>query len=420
MLDGRRVVITGMGVVAPNGIGIDNFWDSLVHGRSGVRKITHFDASSYPCQVAAEVPDFDPKDYMDPKTAKRLARFAQFAFAASKMAVQDSEIDFTQEDPCRIGVHIGTAMGGEDVNEIQHTIFLEKGLKRISPFTAFSCSTHSASGIISCEFKLKGTNTTIAAGCNSGLDAFYLAYNAIRLGDADLVIVGAGEAPITPYIYGVFCATGFLSREYQKPKEALKPYDINADGTVLGEGGGILIIEELGHALKRGSKIYGEVLSYSSLSEAFDFVQVDTNNGTMALNFEQTLNKAQMDIGEVDYINAHGNGMLSYDINETEAIKQVFGELAYNILVTSIKPVTGQSFSATGIFQIIATLLALKHGIVPPTINVEHPAPQCDLNYVPNQFLKREIQTALINAHGFGGRITTLLVRKYLSDKSAS
>ncbi|MGO8988952.1 MAG: beta-ketoacyl-[acyl-carrier-protein] synthase family protein [bacterium] len=418
MENNRRVVVTGMGVVAPNGIGIDNFWDSLVHGRSGVRKITHFDASSYPSQIAAEVLNFDPTDYMDSKTAKRLGRFAQFALASAHMAVKDSGIDFSQEDPYRAGVYIGTAMGGEDVNEIQHSIFLEKGLKRVSPLTAFSCSTHSASAIISCEFKLKGANTTIAAGCNSGLDAFYLAYNAIRLGDADFVIVGAGEAPITPYIFGVFCTTGFLSTENEQPERALKPYDLNAGGTVLGEGGGILIIEELRHALERGANIYGEVLSYSSSCEAFDFVGVDSDDATMASNFKQTLSKAGVDIREVAYINAHGNGMLSYDVNETRAIKRAFGELSSDIVVASIKPVTGQSFSATGVFQIIATLLAIKHCVIPPTINLENPAPQCDLNYARNQFLQKQIQTALINAHGFGGRITTLLVGEFMSDKA--
>jgi len=419
-MEKRRVVITGMGVVAPNGIGIDNFWDSLVHGKSAVRKITHFDASSYPSQIAAEVPDFDPTNYMDPKTAKRLGRFAQFALAAARMAVEESAIDFRKENPYRIGVYVGTAMGGEDINEIQHSIFLEKGIKRVSPVTAFACSTHSASAIISCEFKLKGPNTTVAAGCNSGLDAVYLAYNSILLGDADVMIVGAGEAPITPYIFGVFCTTGFLSMENGGPKKALKPYDLNADGTVLGEGGGVLIIEELQHALERGAKIYGEILGYSSSSEAFDFVNVDTDNGTMASNFRQTLNKAKMNIKEVDHINAHGNGMLSYDINETEAIKRVFCELSYNIAVTSIKPVTGQSFSATGVFQVVATLLAMKRSVIPPTINVENPAPQCDLNYVRSQFLERQIHAALINAHGFGGRITTLLIGEFFADRTVS
>ena len=413
-MDKRRVVITGMGVVAPNGTGIDNFWDSLVHGRSGIRKITHFDVTTYPCQIAGVVPDFDPTNYMDPKTARRLSRFAQFAFAASQMAVEDSGIDFTKEDSYRMGVFVGTAIGGGDVIEIQHNIFIEKGLKRIAPYAVFAISTHSASGIIGCKFNLKGPNNTIAAGCNSGLDATYLAFNTICLGDADLVLVGAGESPITPYIQALFCATGFLSRENQAPWKAIKPFDVNADGTVLGEGGAFIIIEEIEHALKRKAKIYGEIISYSALNEAFDFIEVDTDNETMVINFRRVLEKASVDIREIDYINAHGNGMVSYDIGETKAIKRVFGELAYNIPVTSIKPITGQSLSTTGIFQIITSLLVMEHNIIPPTINLKDPAPECDLNYVPNHFLKREVQTALVNVHGFGGRITALIVRKFL------
>jgi len=419
-MEKRRVVITGMGVVAPNGIGIENFWDSLVHGRSGVRKITHFDASSYPSQIAAEVPDFDPTDYMDPKTAKRLSRFAQFALAASQMAVRDAGMDFCREDPYRAGVFIGTAIGGGDVSENQHNIFMEKGFKRISPYACVSISTHSASGIISCEFNLKGPNTTISSGCNSGLDASYLAYNAIRLGDADLMFVGAGEVPITPCIYAIFCATGFLAKGNEDPKRALKPYDVNSDGMVLGEGGAVLIMEDLQHARKRNAKIYGEILSYSSLNEAFDLVEVDTNHETMVANFKHALRNANIDVKEVDYINAHGNGILSYDINETKAIKEAFGELAYNIPVTSIKPVTGHSVSATGLFQIITALLAIKHNTIPPTINIQNPAPECDLNYVRDNPLTKEIQTAIINAHGFGGRITTLIIRQFLPDKSVA
>jgi len=412
-MEKRRVVITGMGVVAPNGIGIDSFWDSLVHGRSGVRKITHFDASTYPSQIAAEVPDFEPTDYMDYRFAKRLGRFAQFALAASQMAVEDSFIEFNQEDPYRMGVFIGTAIGGGDVSETQHNIFVEKGLKRISPYAAVSISTHTASGIISCEFNLKGPNTTISSGCNSGLDASYLAYNSIRMGDADVMIVGAGEAPITPYIYAIFCASGFLSRENGDPKKALKPYDINADGMVLGEGGAIIILEELHHALKRNAKIYGEVLGYAAANEAFDLFGIETDNGAMAYNFRKALDNTNIDIKEIDYINAHGNGLLPYDISETEAIKKVFGELAYNIPVTSIKPVTGHSISSTGIFQIISSLLVMKQGVIPPTINLDNPDPRCDLNYVPNYFVKKEVRISLINGHGFGGRLTTLIVGKY-------
>ena len=417
-MEKRRVVITGMGVVAPNGIGIDNFWDSLVHGRSGVRKINHFDVTSYPCQIAGIVPDFDPTNYLAPKSAKRLSRFAQFAFAASQMAVEDSNIDFNREDPYRMGVYVGTAIGGGDVIETQHNIFLEKGIRRIAPYAVFSISTHSASGIIGCEFKLKGPNNTIAAGCNSGLDATYLAFNTVCLGDADLVIVGAGESPITPYVQALFCATGFLSAENREPWKAVKPFDVNADGTVLGEGGACIIIEELGHALRREAKIYGEILGYSALNEAFDFINVDTGIETMVLNFGRALERAHIDIREIDYINAHGNGMVSYDISETKAIKQVFGELAYNIPVTSIKPITGQSLSTTGIYQVITSLLAMEHDIIPPTINLKEPSPECDLNYVPNHFLRQKVETALINAHGFGGRITVLTLRKYSPEKS--
>jgi 3-oxoacyl-[acyl-carrier-protein] synthase II len=412
-MEKRRVVITGMGVVAPNGIGIDNFWDSLVHGRSAVRRITHFDASSYPSQIAAEVPDFDPTDYMDPKTAKRLSRFAQFALASSRMAVNDSGIDLSKEDPFRLGVLIGTAIGGGDFSENQHNIFLEKGLKRISPYSAISISTHSASGIISSQFRLKGPNTTVSSGCNSGLDASYLAYNAIRIGDADLMIVGAGEAPITPYIYAIFCSSGFLSRENREPKKALKPYDINSDGLVLGEGGAILIMEERDHALKRNANIFGEVLGYSSANEANDIFGLENTNGSMIFNLKQSLINANLDVKDIDYINAHGNGLLPYDISETEAIKKVFGEIAYNIPISSIKPITGHSISTTGIFQIIASLLTIKHSIIPPTINLENPDPQCDLNYVPRYPLKKEIQTVLVNAHGFGGRLTALIVTKF-------
>jgi len=416
-MEKRRVVITGMGVVAPNGTGIENFWNSLINGRSGVRRITHFDASTYPSQIAAEVPDFDPTNYMDSRTAKRSGRFAQFALASARMAVEDSEIDFSREDPYRAGVFVGTAIGGGDVIELQHIIFMEKGIKRIAPYTVVSVSTHSASGIISIEFALKGVNTTISSGCNTGLDATYMAYNSVRLGDADLILVSAGESPITPCIYAFFCASGNLSRENREPWKALRPYDINADGTVLGEGGGSIILEELEHALNRNAKIYGEIISYSSLNEAFDLFGIESENGTMVQNFRQVLRKTDMDYKEIDYISAHGNGILPYDISETEAIKEVFGEYAHHIPVTSIKPITGHSLSATGIYQIVTSLLSMKHSIVPPTINLENPDPRCDLSYVPNHFLKKEVQNVLINAHGFGGRITALILKKFCPDK---
>jgi 3-oxoacyl-[acyl-carrier-protein] synthase II len=413
MPNSRRVVITGIGVVAPNGIGIDNFWNSLVHGRSGIRKITRFDASSYPCQVAAEVPDFDPTEYMNPKTARRLSRFAQFALASARMAVRDSGIKLEQEDPYMMGVFVGTAIGGLDIFEIQHSIFLEKGIKRINPYSAVSCSTHSASAIIACEFNFKGINTTVSAGCNTGLDTAYLGFNSIRLGDADVILVSAGEAPLTPLIHGIFCATGYMARANGEPERAIKPFDLNADGIVLGEGGACIIIEELQHALRRNAKIYGEIVSYSALNEAFDLMEVDKNDNTMAFNLKQVLKKGHIDPSEIEYINAHGNGIVSYDIIETNAIKRVFGDLAYNIPVTSIKPITGHSIGPTPVWQIITSLLAMEHSIIPPTINIQDVSPECDLNYVPNHFIEKSIENCLVNVHGFGGRLTALALSKF-------
>ena len=408
-MERRRVVITGAGVVAPNGIGIDNFWDSLVHGRSGVRKITHFDASTYPTKIAAEVSDFDPLDYMDQKIVKRLDRFVHLAVASASMALEDAEVEIPYKDPYRIGVFTGTAIGGGKTSENQHSVFLEKGFKRLAPYAVFGISTHSASAAISDLFIIRGPNTTISAGCNSGLDACFLAYETILMGDADIMIVSGSEAPITPYIISIFSACGVLSNQNEDPKTAVKPYDINATGMVLGEGGGAIIIEELHHAIRRGAKIYGEILGHASVSEGYVF-GTETDLEPMAMAFKVALEKAHLNPKDIDYINSHGNGILDYDIAETEAIKKIFGELAYQIPISSIKPVTGQSLSPTGIYQIITSLLAIKNGIIPPTINHENPAPNCDLNYVPKFYTQKNVDVALMNAHGFGGRHTVLVV----------
>ncbi len=413
-MEKRRVVITGVGVVAPNGIGIENFWDSLVHGRSAVRRITRFDASSYPCQVAAEVSDFDPTDYMDPKTAKRLDRFAQFALAASKMAIEDSNLDLNIVDPLRIGVAIATGIGGGECKENQHIIFMEKGLRRISPFAAVMICTHSAAGTISCEFGLKGPNFTISSGCTSGLDAIYSAHNAIKLGDADIMLAGAGEAPITPYITAIFCAAGLLSKDNGGPPETtIKPFDYRGKGTALGEGGAILILEELQGALKRKAKIYGEILGYASCNEAYNIFRIDPSGEATAMVIKKAIEKAHIRIKDIDYINAHGNGAPEYDLNETIAIKKVFGESANAIPVTSIKPVTGQSFSVTGILQMITCLSVIRHGIIPPTINHKIPSPGCDLNYVPNHYMEKQVDIALMNALGYGGGHTALVAARF-------
>ena len=408
-MEKRRVVVTGMGVVAPNGIGIENFWNSLIHKQSGVQRITRFDVSSYPIKIAAEVTNFDPLNYMDVSIKKRLDRYVHYSLASAVMAIEDSEIRLDHEDPLRVGVFAATAIGGGETIDIQHSIFVEKGLKRVSPFALRGISTHSAAAAICSSFSIKGPNTTVSSGCNSGLDACYLAYNSIRLGDADVMLVGAGEAPITPYIVALFSSLGILSKQNGDPQMAIKPYDIEASGTVLGEGGGTVILEELSHALNRGANIYGEILGYASMNEAYIY-GTTTDSEMMANAFTKALNNAHLHPRDINYINAHGNGILNYDIGETESIKKVFGEYAYQIPVTSIKPITGQSLSPTGIFQIITSLLVMKNGIIPPTMNHKNPAPQCDLNYVPDRSLEKKVNIALMNAHGFGGIHTVLVL----------
>jgi len=411
-MEKKRVVITGMGVVAPNGIGIDNFWNSLVQGRSGVRSITHFDASTYPCQVAAEVVGFEPNDYMEPKTARKLARFAQFALAASKMAVEDSRITLDSIDPQRIGVIIGTGIGGGDYIEKQHSIFIEKGIRRLSPRGAMIICAHSAVGIISCELGFKGPNTTISAACNSGLDAIYSAYNMIRLGDADIMLAGAGEAPITPCNVGLFCAGGILSSHNEEPQAALKPFDVDSNGIVLGEGGAVIILEELQNALKRKAKIYAEILGYASGNESYDLFEKEPTGDAGSIVMGKAIENAGLRPQDIDYISAHGNGQQEFDLNETLAIKKAFGELAYQIPVTSIKPITGQSFSVTGILQMITCVLVINNSIIPPTINHKNPRPHCDLNYVPDHLIKTEVNIALMNAMGFAGSDTVVIIGK--------
>jgi len=400
-----------MGVVAPNGIGIPDFWESLVQGRSGIRRITRFDASSYPCQIAGEVSNFDPTKYIEPKIARRLDRFAHYAIASASMAFGDTNIGLPHLDPYRFGVFVGAAVGGGETIETQHLIFIEKGFKRIAPYTSRSIASHTVSAAISESFGLRGPNSTIASGCNGGLDVTYMAYNAIRLGDADVMVASVGEAPISPFSWAVSCAVGVMANRNEDPKGAVRPYDADATGMVLGEGGGSIVLEELQHALNRGARIYGEILGYSSTSEA-NLWSSKTEIEALSKAFEITLQKSGLCPADVDYINGHGNGIPSYDLTETEAIKKVFGEIAYRIPISSIKPLTGQSFTATGMYQIITSLLVLEHGIVPPTLNHRKAAPGCDLNYVPGHAIEREAKVALMNAHAFGGRHTVLSVGK--------
>lgn len=411
----RRVVVTGMGVIAPNGIGLAEFWESLINGRSAVKKISYFDASSYPCQVAAEVSKFEPIDYMDLKTSKRIDKFAQFALGASILAIEDANLNLNKIDSYKIGCAFATGIGGGICKENQHLIFIEKGIKRINPFAAIMICPHSAVGIISEKLKIKGPNLTISSGCTSGLDAVYSACNLIKSGDAEIMIVGAGEAPITPYITAIFCAARLLSsNSSENPEETVKPYDKFASGTALGEGGAVLILEELKNALKRNAKIYGEILGCASCNEAYNIFKIDPSGDTTAEVIKKAIENSKLNKDQIEYINAHGNGSHEYDLNETIGIKKVFNNLSKLIPISSIKPVTGQSFSVTGILQIITSLLVINNKIIPPTLNHKVPANGCDLDYVPERFRKKDVNIALINAIGYGGAHTALIVKNFI------
>lgn len=410
----RRVVITGLGILAPNGNGKDAYWDALVNGRSGIRKISSFDPSSFDTRIAGEVKDFDPYDYFDPKLVKRSGRFTHFGVAASKMAVADSEIDLSRENRDRCGVCFGTTIGAEnDIYEGQHKRFLESGPKAVGRFTAPEFTPHITTGYICSELKITGTNSTLSSGCSTGLEVVNWGYKAVKRGEVDVAIVASSDAPIFPFAMSTFCALGILSKRNEEPEKASRPYDKDRDGMVLSEGGAAIVIEELNHALNRGADIYAEIVSYASASEGQDVLRVDTSGKGLVSALGQALIAGKMRGEEIDYICAHGNAIPSYDVAETNAFKTFFKDHAYKIPISSIKSMTGQAYAAGGGFQVVATSLCLKNGFVTPTINLDVPDPLCDLDYVSHHARRFSMETALINSHSVGGTHAVLVLRRY-------
>lgn len=408
----RRVVITGLGVIAPNGIGKDAFWAALKEGKSGIRKITRFDASSYPSQIAGEVHGFDPTDYLSPKSARRMDRFTQFAVAAAKMAIEDSGLKIERENPERMGTIVGTAMGGYAFAEFQHGILLEKGLSRVSPFLMIAVFPSACSGYICLEFGLKGILRTISTACASGTTAVGDAFESICNNKADIMIAGGSDATVTPLILGSLCRGNSISTHNRVPEKASRPFDRNRDGFVLSEGAGMVILEELSHALNRGARIYAEVVSYATTCDAYHMTDPLPSAKEASRAMKLALKQANLDPKEVDYINAHGTSTILNDKTETFAIKNVFGHHAYNLPVSSIKSMTGHLQGASSAVEIITCCLAIKDSIIPPTINYENPDPECDLDYVPNNFRKRELNVVLSNSFGFGGANAVLILKK--------
>lgn len=409
----RRVVITGIGAVTPVGIGKDAFWNALIEGKSGVGPITRFDVSEYTTKIAGEVSDFVVTDFMDKKEAKRMDRSTQYAVAASKMAIEDAKLDLEAENRERIGVIIGTGIGGMEALYEQYKVLFAKGPSRISPFLVPMMIGNMASGMTSIKFGLQGPSSCVVTACATGTNSIGDAVRAIKYGDADVMVAGGTEAPISPAALAGFGSMKALSTRNDEPELASRPFDKDRDGFVMGEGAGIVILEELEHALARGAHIYAELAGYAYNSDAYH-ITAPAPGGVMAAKaMRQALQDGGIDPNEVDYINAHGTSTGLNDKNETMAIKEVFGEHAYELAVSSIKSMTGHLLGAAGGVECIAAALAIEQGIIPPTINYDTPDEGLDLNYVPNVAEKREVRVALSNSLGFGGHNATLALKKY-------
>ncbi len=409
----RRVVVTGLGVISPVGNNKEDFWSALISGQSGIRRITAFDASDYDSQIAGEVKDFDPTRLIPPKELKRMEKFVQFAFCATKEALKDSNLDLSKEDPFRVGVLIGSGIGSLRIIEEQHKILLERGPSRLTPFLIPMLIVNMAPGHISILLGVKGPNSCVATACASGSHAIGDAFKIIQRGDADIMIAGGTESCIVPMGVGGFCALKALSKRNNEPERASRPFDRDRDGFVMAEGAGIVILEELDHAKKRGTKIYAEVAGYGMSGDAYHMTAPDPEGDGPAKCMESALKDAKLRPEDVNYINAHGTSTQLNDKVETLAIKKIFGNYAKKVAVSSTKSMTGHLLGAAGGVEFIACCLAIERNIIPPTINYENPDPDCDLDYVPNKARQAKVDVCLSNSLGFGGHNATLALRRF-------
>ncbi len=409
----KRVVITGTGVITPVGIGTQKFWNAIKEGKSGIDQVSRIDYTKYTTQVAGEIRDFEPEQYIDKKEAKRMDRYTQFAVAAARMAVEDSGIDLEAVDKNRMGVILGSGIGGIETLEDQHEVLLNKGPERISPFFIPMMIANMAAGQIAIALGAKGVNETVVTACASGTNAVGDAFKCIQRGDADIVVTGGTEAPITPIAFAGFCSMKAMSRRNDDPKTASRPFDAERDGFVMSEGAGILIVEEYEHAVKRGANILAEIVGYGSTCDAYHITAPAPEGEGGARAMAMAVKDAGISPEEVGYINAHGTSTPLNDKLETEAIKTVFGEHAYKLAVSSTKSMTGHLLGAAGAIEAIISAYALKDGFLPPTINYTNPDPECDLDYVPNKGRNADIGYALSNSLGFGGHNATIVLKKY-------
>lgn len=409
----RRVVVTGMGVISPFGVGVETFWQAVTEGKSGIGPITRFDASQFTTRIAGEVKDFDATQFVDRKDARRLDRFAQFAWAASRMALEDADLDMDKTDKERVGVLIGSGIGGIEVYEQQVRTMVERGPGRVSPFFVPMMIPDMAAGYVSIQTGAKGHNACTVTACASGANAIGDAARVIERGDADVMIAGGSEASVVPIALAGFCSARALSTRNDDPQRASRPFDKDRDGFVLAEGAGILILESEEHARARGARIYGEIAGYGCTGDAFHITQPAPEGEGAYRAIRQALQDAGVEPGDVDYINAHGTSTEYNDWYETIAIKRALGEAAYDVPITSTKSMTGHMLGAAGAVEAIACLLTIKRGIIPATINFETPDPRCDLNYVFHDSREAKVDIAVSNSFGFGGHNAVLVLRRF-------
>jgi 3-oxoacyl-[acyl-carrier-protein] synthase II len=407
----RRVVVTGLGAVTPLGIGVEPTWEGMRTGRSGITNVTLFDASAFSSQVAGEVKAFDPTDWIEPREVRHTDRFVQFAIAAAKMAVDHAHLDFDAIDRDRAGVLIGSGIGGTWTWEAAHRTLLEKGPGRVSPFFIPMMIMDIAAGRVAMLFGARGPNSAVATACATSAHAIGDAAEIIRRGAAEIMIAGGAEAAVSPLALGGFCAMRALSRRNDDPPAASRPFDRDRDGFVMAEGSGIVILEDLEHARRRGAPVHGEIIGYGMSADAYHITQPCPDGDGMARSMDAALHHAGLSADEIDHVNAHGTATPSGDPAETRALRRVFGERAPHVPCSSTKSVTGHLLGAAGAVELIACLCTIRDHVVPPTVNLDNPDPECDLDYVPHHARELPVRIAMTNSFGFGGHNATLIVR---------
>ncbi|MED0660728.1 beta-ketoacyl-ACP synthase II [Bacillus smithii] len=411
-MEKRRVVVTGLGAVTPVGLNVETTWENIINGVSGIKPLTRVNPDEFPAKVAAEINDFNPEDYLERKEARKMDRFTQYAVAAAIQAVKDADLIIDESNAERVGVWIGSGIGGMETFEQQFETFQKRGYRRVSPFFVPMMIPDMAAGQVSILLGAKGINSCTVTACATGTNSIGDAFKAIQRGDADVMVTGGTEAPITRMSIAGFSANTALSTN-PDPKTASRPFDANRDGFVIGEGAGIIVLEELEHALKRGARIYAEIVGYGMTGDAYHITAPAPGGEGGARAMKKALQDAGLKPEDIDYINAHGTSTPYNDKFETAAIKTVFGEHAYRLAVSSTKSMTGHLLGAAGGVEAIITVLSIKNDIMPPTINLETKDPDCDLDYVPHEARKQTVRAAISNSFGFGGHNATIVFQKY-------